>query len=395
MARDPIVIASIARTPMGSFQGSLASLTAPELGAAAIKASLERAAIEPDGVSEVIMGCVLPAGQGQAPARQAAIKAGIPVSVGATTINKMCGSGMKATMLGHDLITAGSGDIIVVGGLESMSNTPYLLPKARQGYRMGHSEVKDHMFMDGLEDAYEEGQLMGHFAENTAEKYQFSREAQDDFAIRSLQRGKKANEDGSFDAEMVPVTVATRKGEKIVGQDEQPFLANIEKIPTLKPAFRKNGTVTPANSSSISDGASSMVLMRRSVAEKRGVTPLAEIVAHSTFSQDPAWFTTAPVGAISSLFEKTGWCLRDIGLYEINEAFAVVTMAAIKEHGLDDDLVNIHGGACAMGHPVGSSGSRIICTLVGAMHKYDVDKGVAALCIGGGEATAVAVQKVD
>ena len=395
MARDPIVIASIARTPMGSFQGSLSLLTAPELGAAAIKASLERAAIEPDDVSEVIMGCVLPAGQGQAPARQAAIKAGIPVSVGATTINKMCGSGMKATMLGHDLITAGSGDIVVVGGLESMSNTPYLLPKARQGYRMGHSEVKDHMFMDGLEDAYEEGQLMGHFAENTAEKYQFSREAQDDFAIRSLQRGKKANEDGSFDAEMVPVTVATRKGEKTVAQDEQPFLANIEKIPTLKPAFRKNGTVTPANSSSISDGASSMVLMRRSVADKRGVTPLAEIVAHSTFSQDPAWFTTAPVGAISSLLEKTGWSTRDVGLYEINEAFAVVTMAAIKEHGLDDDLVNIHGGACAMGHPVGSSGSRIICTLVGAMHKYDVEKGVAALCIGGGEATAVAVQKVD
>lgn len=395
MARDPIVIASIARTPMGSFQGSLSLLTAPELGAAAIKASLERAAIEPDDVSEVIMGCVLPAGQGQAPARQAAIKAGIPVSVGATTINKMCGSGMKATMLGHDLITAGSGDIVVVGGLESMSNTPYLLPKARQGYRMGHSEVKDHMFMDGLEDAYEEGQLMGHFAENTAEKYQFSREAQDDFAIRSLQRGKKANEDGSFDAEMVPVTVATRKGEKTVAQDEQPFLANIEKIPTLKPAFRKNGTVTPANSSSISDGASSMVLMRRSVADKRGVTPLAEIVAHSTFSQDPAWFTTAPVGAISSLLEKTGWSTRDVGLYEINEAFAVVTMAAMKEHGLDDDLVNIHGGACAMGHPVGSSGSRIICTLVGAMHKYDVEKGVAALCIGGGEATAVAVQKVD
>ena len=395
MARDPIVIASIARTPMGSFQGSLSLLTAPELGAAAIKASLERAAIEPDDVSEVIMGCVLPAGQGQAPARQAAIKAGIPVSVGATTINKMCGSGMKATMLGHDLITAGSGDIVVVGGLESMSNTPYLLPKARQGYRMGHSEVKDHMFMDGLEDAYEEGQLMGHFAENTAEKYQFSREAQDDFAIRSLQRGKKANEDGSFDAEMVPVTVATRKGEKTVAQDEQPFLANIEKIPTLKPAFRKNGTVTPANSSSISDGASSMVLMRRSVADKRGVAPLAEIVAHSTFSQDPAWFTTAPVGAISSLLEKTGWSTRDVGLYEINEAFAVVTMAAMKEHGLDDDLVNIHGGACAMGHPVGSSGSRIICTLVGAMHKYDVEKGVAALCIGGGEATAVAVQKVD
>ena len=395
MEKDPIVIAGIARTPMGSFQGSLSSLTAPELGSVAIRSSLERSAIDPCDISEVIMGCVLPAGQGQAPARQASIKAGIPVDVGATTINKMCGSGMKATMLGHDLIRAGSANIAVVGGLESMSNTPYLLPKARQGFRMGHAEVKDHMFLDGLEDAYDQGQLMGHFAENTAEKYQFSREAQDDFAIRSLQRGKKANEDGSFDAEMVPVTVATRKGENTVAQDEQPFLANIEKIPTLKPAFRKNGTVTPANSSSISDGASSMVLMRRSVADKRGVTPLAEIVAHSTFSQDPAWFTTAPVGAISSLFEKTGWSVRDVGLYEINEAFAVVTMAAIKEHGLDDDLVNIHGGACAMGHPVGSSGSRIICTLVGAMHKYDVDKGVAALCIGGGEATAVAVQKVD
>jgi acetyl-CoA C-acetyltransferase len=395
MEKDPIVISSIARTPMGSFQGSLSSLTGPELGSVAIKASLERAAIEPSDVSEVIMGCVLAAGQGQAPARQAAINAGIPVDVGATTINKMCGSGMKATMLGHDLIRAGSANIVVVGGLESMSNTPYLLPKARQGFRMGHAEVKDHMFLDGLEDAYDEGQLMGHFAENTAEKYQFSREAQDTFAIRSLLRGKKANEDGSFDAEMVSVKVATRKGDKMVMQDEQPFSANIEKIPTLKPAFRKNGTVTAANSSSISDGASSMVLMRRSVADKRGIIPLAEIVAHSTFSHDPAWFTTAPVGAISSLFEKTGWSTREVGLYEINEAFAVVTMAAMKEHSLDDDRVNIHGGACAMGHPVGSSGSRIICTLVGAMHKHDVDKGVAALCIGGGEATAVAVQKVN
>ena len=395
MEKDPVVIASIARTPMGSFQGSLSSVAGPDLGSVAIKSSLERASIDPGDVSEVIMGCVLPAGQGQAPARQAAINAGIPVAVGATTINKMCGSGMKATMFGHDLVVAGSANIAVVGGLESMSNTPYLLPKARQGYRMGHAEVKDHMFLDGLEDAYAEGQLMGHFAENTAEKYQFSREAQDDFAIRSLERGKKANEDGSFDAEMAVVKVSSRKGDKIVEKDEQPFSANIEKIRGLKPAFRKNGTVTPANSSSISDGASAMVLMRRSEAEKRGIAPLAQIVSHSTFSQDPAWFTTAPVGAISSLFEKTGWSTRDVGLYEINEAFAVVTMAAMKEHGLNADQVNVHGGACAMGHPVGSSGSRIICTLVAAMQKYNVDKGVAALCIGGGEATAVAIQQVN
>ena len=395
MEKDPVVIASIARTPMGSFQGTLSSVTGPDLGSVAIKSSLERANIDPGDVSEVIMGCVLAAGQGQAPARQAAINAGIPVAVGATTINKMCGSGMKATMFGHDLVVAGSANIAVVGGLESMSNTPYLLPKARQGYRMGHAEVKDHMFLDGLEDAYAEGQLMGHFAENTAEKYQFSREAQDDFAIRSLERGKKANEDGSFDAEMAVVKVSSRKGDKIVEKDEQPFSANIEKIRGLKPAFRKNGTVTPANSSSISDGASAMVLMRRSEAEKRGIAPLAHIVSHSTFSQDPAWFTTAPVGAISSLFEKTGWSTRDVGLYEINEAFAVVTMAAMKEHGLNPDQVNVHGGACAMGHPVGSSGSRIICTLVAAMQKYNVDKGVAALCIGGGEATALAVQRVN
>ncbi|MBT06935.1 MAG: acetyl-CoA C-acyltransferase [Rhodospirillaceae bacterium] len=395
MEKDPVVIASIARTPMGSFQGTLSSVTGPDLGSVAIKSSLERANIDPGDISEVIMGCVLPAGQGQAPARQAAINAGIPVAVGATTINKMCGSGMKATMFGHDLVVAGSANIAVVGGLESMSNTPYLLPKARQGYRMGHAEVKDHMFLDGLEDAYAEGQLMGHFAENTAEKYQFSREAQDDFAIRSLERGKKANEDGSFDAEMAVVKVSNRKGDKIVEKDEQPFSANIEKIRGLKPAFRKNGTVTPANSSSISDGASAMVLMRRSEAEKRGITPLAQIVGHSTFSQDPAWFTTAPVGAIGSLFEKTGWSTGDVGLYEINEAFAVVTMAAMKEHGLNADQVNVHGGACAMGHPVGSSGSRIICTLVAAMQKYNVDKGVAALCIGGGEATAVAIQQVN
>ena len=395
MEKDPVVIASIARTPMGSFQGALSSVTGPDLGSVAIKSSLARASIDPGDVSEVIMGCVLPAGQGQAPARQAAIRAGVPVEVGATTINKMCGSGMKATMFGHDLITAGSASITVVGGLESMSNTPYLLPKAREGYRMGHAEVKDHMFLDGLEDVYDEGKLMGHFAENTAEKYQFSREAQDNFAIRSLGRGKKANEDGSFETEMTSVQVNSKKGNKTITRDEQPFSANIEKIPTLKPAFRKNGTVTPANSSSISDGASAMVLMRRSVAEKRGITPLAEIISHATFSHDPAWFTTAPVGAISALFDKTGWSVTDVGLYEINEAFAVVTMAAMKEHGLHEDQVNVHGGACAMGHPVGSSGSRIICTLVAAMKKYDVDKGIAALCIGGGEATAVALKKIN
>ena len=395
MTKDPIVIVGMARTPMGSFQGSLSSMSGPKLGSVAIKSALERAQVLNENVSEVIMGCVLPAGQGQAPARQAALGAGIPMDVGATTINKMCGSGMKATMFGHDLIVAGSANIAVVGGLESMSNAPYLLPKVRQGLRMGHAEVKDHMFIDGLEDAYDKGQLMGVFAENTAEKYQFTRESQDEFAIRSLKRGKKANEDGSFDAEMAPVTIKTRKEEVLVDRDEQPFSANLEKIPTLKPAFRKDGTVTAANSSSISDGASALVLMRRSEAEKRGITPLATIVAHATHSQAPEWFTTAPVGAISRLFKKTGWSKDEVGLFEINEAFAVVTMAAMREHGLSVEQVNVHGGACAMGHPVGSSGSRIICTLVGAMHKYDVSKGVAALCIGGGEATAVAIECVN
>ena len=395
MHEDPIVIAGMARTPMGSFQGSLASVSAPKLGSVAIESALGRAGVPPEDVSEVLMGCVLPAGQGQAPARQAAIGAKVPTSVGATTINKMCGSGMKATMLGCDLILAGSAEIAVTGGLESMSNTPYLLPKVRKGLRMGHSEVQDHMFTDGLEDAYDQGQLMGVFAENTAEKYQFSRESQDEFAIRSLRRGKLANEDGSFDAEMAPVTTRIRNHETIVSQDEQPFTANLDKIPTLKPAFRKNGTVTPANSSSISDGASALILMRRSQAEKRGLAPLAAIVAHATHSQDPAWFTTAPVGAISGVLKKTGWSKQDVDLFEINEAFAVVTMAAMKEHGLSTDQVNVHGGACAMGHPVGSSGSRIICTLVGAMQKYDVKKGIAALCIGGGEATAVAIERLD
>jgi len=394
MADDPIVIVGMARTPMGSFQGTLSAVPAAELGSVAISAALERAGVSTDDVNEVIMGCVLQAGQGQAPARQASIGAGIPNTVGATTINKMCGSGMKATMFGNDLIDAGSAGIVVSGGLESMTNAPYLLPKARGGFRMGHGEVKDHMFLDGLEDAYDKGKLMGVFAENTAEKYQFTREQQDQFAIRSLERGKKANEDGSFEAEMAPVTVKTRKGETVVDRDEQPFNAAIDKIPTLRPAFKKDGTVTAANSSSISDGASALVLMRRSEAEKRGLTPLATIRAHATNAHEPEWFTTAPVGAITKVLEKSGWSKDDVDLWEVNEAFAVVTMAAMKEHGLPAEKVNIHGGACAMGHPIGSSGSRIITTLIGGLQKHDLKRGVATLCIGGGEATAIAIERV-
>jgi acetyl-CoA C-acetyltransferase len=393
MAEDPIVIVGMARTPMGSFQGSLAAVSAADLGATAIGGALGRAGVATDDVEEVIMGCVLQAGQGQAPARQASIGAGIPNSVGATTINKMCGSGMKATMFAHDLIDAGSADVVVSGGLESMTNAPYLLPKARGGFRMGHGEVKDHMFLDGLEDAYDRGKLMGVFAENTAEKYQFTREQQDEFSIRSLGRGKTANEDGSFAAEMVPVTVKTRKGETVVDRDEQPFNASIDKIPTLRPAFKKDGTVTAANSSSISDGASALVLMKRSEAEKRGLTPLATIAAHATNAHEPEWFTTAPVGAITKVLDKAGWSKDEVDLWEINEAFAVVTMAAMKEHGLSADIVNIHGGACAMGHPIGSSGSRIITTLIGALQKNDLKKGIATLCIGGGEATAIAIER--
>jgi len=392
-AKDPIVIVGMARTPMGSFQGTLAAVSAADLGATAIQGALARAGVGADDVEEVIMGCVLQAGQGQAPARQASIGAGIPNTVGATTINKMCGSGMKATMFGHDLIDAGSADVVVTGGLESMTNAPYLLPKARGGFRMGHGEVKDHMFLDGLEDAYDRGTLMGVYAENTAEKYQFTRKQQDEFSIRSLGRGKAANEDGSFKAEMVPVTVKTRKGETVVDRDEQPFSASIEKIPTLRPAFKKDGTVTAANSSSISDGASALVLMRRSQAEKRGLTPLATIVAHATNAHAPEWFTTAPVGAITKVLDKAGWAKDEVDLWEINEAFAVVTMAAMKEHGLSADEVNVHGGACAMGHPIGSSGSRIITTLIGALQKNDLKKGIATLCIGGGEATAIAIER--
>ena len=391
--QDPIVIVGAARTPMGGFQGALSDATAPQLGASAIEAALGRAGVAGAEVDEVIMGCVLPAGLGQAPARQASLGAGIPDSVGCTTINKMCGSGMKAAMLGHDLIQAGSARIAVTGGLESMTNAPYLLDKARGGYRMGHGRVSDHMFLDGLEDAYETGRLMGSFAEETARHYQFSRETQDAFAIESLTRARRATEDGSFAGEIVPVTVKRRKGEMVVDVDEQPMSANLDKIPELKPAFAKDGTVTAANSSSISDGGAALVLMRRSEAEARGLSPLATIAGHASHAQAPAWFTTAPVGAIGKLLDGLGWTANAVDLYEVNEAFAVVTLAAMQELDLPHDKVNVHGGACALGHPIGCSGARIIVTLLAAMQKYDVTKGVASLCIGGGEATAVALER--
>ena len=393
-ASDPVVIVDGARTPMGSFQGTLKDITATALGAVAIEGALKRSGIAGEDVDEVIMGCVLPAGLGQAPARQAAHGAGIPWDAGCTTVNKMCGSGMKATMLAHDMLAAGVNEVMVAGGLESMTNAPYLMDKARAGLRMGHGKVWDHMFLDGLEDAYEPGRLMGAYAEDTAQHYQFTREAQDDFAITSLKRAKAANEDGSFDRETEPVTVRTRKGEVTVAQDEQPFNADLGKIPKLRPAFRKDGTVTPANSSSISDGASALVLTMQSEAEMRGLTPRARIVAHATHAQEPAWFTTAPVGAIDKVLEKAGWTKADVGLYEVNEAFAVVTMAAMKEHGLPHDIVNVHGGACALGHPIGASGARIIVTLLNAMEWKGVERGVASLCIGGGEATAIAIERL-
>jgi acetyl-CoA C-acetyltransferase len=394
MPNDPIVIVSAARTPMGGFQGELKGFAAPELGAAAIRAAVERAKVKPEQIDEVIMGCVLPAGQGQAPARQASLGAGLPLATGCTTINKMCGSGMKAAMLAHDLLAAGTNDIMVAGGMESMTNAPYLLPKARAGLRMGHGQVLDHMFYDGLEDAYDKGRLMGTFAEDCAGKYAFTREAQDNFAIASLQRAQQANKAGWFAWEITPLAIKAGKDEKFVEIDEQPFKANLEKIPTLKPAFRKDGTVTAANSSSISDGAAALVLMRRSTAEKRGLAPLAVVVAHSTHAQEPALFTTAPVGAIRKIYERTGWKASDVDLYEINEAFAVVTMAAMKEHGLPHEKVNVHGGACALGHPIGASGARIMVTLIGALRKYGAKRGIASLCIGGGEATAIALELV-
>jgi acetyl-CoA C-acetyltransferase len=392
MNTDPIVIVSAARTPMGGFQGELKGFAAPELGAAAIRAAVERAKIKPEDVQEVIMGCVLPAGQGQAPARQASLGAGLPLAAGCTTVNKMCGSGMKAAMLAHDELLAGSVEVIVARGMESMTNAPYLLPKARAGLRMGHGQVIDHMFYDGLEDAYDKGRLMGSFAEDCAQKYKFTREAQDAFAIASLQRAQKANKEGWFAWETTPLAIKAGKDEKFIETDEQPFKANLEKIPTLKPAFRKDGTVTAANSSSISDGAAALVLMRRSMAAKRGLAPLATIVGHATHAQEPGWFTTAPVGAMKKLLERTGWSAGQVDLYEVNEAFAVVAMAAMHDLGLPHEKVNVHGGACALGHPIGASGARILVTLIGALRKYGGKRGVASLCIGGGEATAMAIE---
>jgi acetyl-CoA C-acetyltransferase len=392
MTSNPVVIVSAARTPMGAFQGELKGFAAAELGAAAIRAAVERAGLKPEQVEEVIFGNCLMAGQGQAPARQAALGAGLPLGTGATTISKMCGSGMKAAMLCHDLLLAGSAEVAVAGGMESMTNAPYLLPKARGGYRMGHQQVMDHMFLDGLEDAYDKGRLMGSFAEDCAGSFGFTREAQDAFAIASLERAQQANRAGWFAWEIAPMVIKAGKEEKFIEADEQPFKANLDKIPSLKPAFRKDGTVTAANSSSISDGAAALVLMRRATADQLGLQPLATIVGHATHAQAPGLFTTAPVGAIRKLYDKTGWSSGDVDLFEINEAFAVVTMAAMQEHGLPHDKVNVHGGACALGHPIGASGARILVTLLGALRKYGGKRGVASLCIGGGEATALALE---
>ncbi len=394
---DPVVIVSVARTPIGAMMGELSGFAGHQLGSVAIKAAVERAGLKPEQVQEVIMGCVLPAGQGQAPARQATLGAGLPLSAVATTINKVCGSGMKATMMAHDQLLAGSVDVIVAGGMESMSNAPYLLPKARGGYRYGHSTVFDHMALDGLEDAYEKtanggGKSMGHYAEDTAAKYGFTREAQDAFAIESTRRALTANQDGSFDWEIAPVTVAGKGGEVQIAKDESPYKAKPEKIPSLKPAFKKDGTVTAATSSSISDGAAALVLMRASMADKLGLKPVAKVVGHATHAHEPGWFTTAPVGAIEKLYAKTGWNTDSVDLFEINEAFAVVTMAAMHDHKLPHEKVNVNGGACALGHPIGASGARVIVTLIGALKKRGLKRGVASLCIGGGEATALAVE---
>lgn len=388
MTQDSIVIVDFARTPQGNMKGIFKDIPAPKLGEVAIRAAIERAGIKPDQIDEVIMGCVLPAGQGQAPARQAAIFAGIPASVGAVTINKMCGSGMKATMLGHDSILAGTNEIVVTGGMESMTNAPYLLLKARNGYRLGHGQVYDHMFLDGLEDSYSKGQLMGCFAENTAQKYQFTREMQDEFATTSLVRAQTAIQNGSFKEEIMAVT--TKEG--IYDQDENPLVAKLDKIGQLKPAFSKDGTVTAANSSSISDGAAALVLMRESKAKALGLTPKARIVGHATFSQEPEWFTTAPAGSIRNLLNKINWSLDQVDLFEINEAFAVVTMATMHDLNIPHDKVNIHGGACAIGHPVGATGARILATLISALRLKGKKRGIASLCIGGGEATAMAVE---
>lgn len=393
MSNDPIVIVSAKRTPIGAFQGSLSGAQSPELGATAIRGAVEAAAIKGEDVNEVFMGCVLPAGLGQAPARQAALGAGLPMSTGCVTLNKVCGSGMKTVMIGADMITAGVADVIVAGGMESMTNAPYILPNARGGMRMGHGTVLDHMFLDGLQNPYDK-QMMGAFGDQCATKYGFSREAQDEFSTESVKRAQTSVAEGRFREEIVPVTVKHRKGETVVEQDEEPARCNIEKIPTLRAAFSKEGTVTAASSSSISDGAAALVLMRESEATKRGLKPLAKIVGHSTHAQEPEWFTTAPVGAITSVLKRVGWSAAEVDLYEINEAFAVVAMAAMKEHDLSHEKVNVNGGACALGHPIGASGARLIVTLLHALKARNLKKGVASLCIGGGEATAVAVEMV-
>jgi acetyl-CoA C-acetyltransferase len=389
---ENIVITGAVRTPMGGFQGALSAASAVQLGAAAVSAAVARSQLAGDDIDEVLMGCVLPAGQGQAPARQAALGGGLPLATGCTTINKMCGSGMKATMLAHDLLRAGTNRVMLAGGLESMSNAPYLLTRARGGMRMGHGQVYDHMFLDGLEDAYDKGKLMGVFAENTADRYGFTRAQQDEFAITSLRRAQAAIDSGAFVDEITAVQLQTRKGEITVDTDEQPFNANIDKIPELRPAFRADGTVTAANSSSISDGAAALVLMPESEAERRGVRPMAVIRAHATHAQEPAWFTTAPVGAIKKVLEAANWSTDEVNLFEINEAFAVVTMAAMADLGLDHEKVNVNGGACALGHPIGASGARIIVTLIHALQRRGLKKGIAGLCIGGGEATAIALE---
>jgi len=391
---DPVVIASYARTPMGGMQGVFSDVAAPLLGAAAVRAAVERAGIAGADVDQIIMGCVLPAGQGQAPGRQAAIHAGLGEHVTATTINKMCGSGMQAAMMAHDTLLAGSADVIVAGGMESMTNAPYLLPKHRGGARLGHDVVNDSMFLDGLEDAYDPGRLMGTFAEEAAQEYQFTREFQDEYAIRSLNLARAAGENGAFAREIAPVTVKGRKGESLVDTDEQPSRANPEKIPTLRPAFAKDGTVTAANSSSISDGAAALVMCRASTAEKLGITPVARVVAHASHAHEPARFTTAPVFATRKLMEKIGWTMDDVDLFEVNEAFAVVALIAERDLGIPRDKLNVNGGACALGHPIGASGARIIATLLGALETRDLKRGVASICIGGGEATAIALERM-
>ena len=390
--QDPVVIVGVARTPMGGFQGDFKGLSAPQLGAAAIQAAVERASVSSQDVQELLFGCVLSAGLGQAPARQAALGAGLDKSTRCTTLNKMCGSGMEATILAHDRLLAGSADVVVAGGMESMSNAPYLLDRARSGYRMGHGRVLDHMFLDGLEDAYERGRLMGTFAEDCAQAHGFTRQAQDDFAVASLTRAQQAIIEGSFSAEIVPVQITVGKEQRVVSQDEQPPKANLAKIPTLKPAFREGGTVTAANSSSISDGAAALVLMRQSEAQKRGLKPLAVVHGHAAFADEPGLFPTAPVGAINALMSKTGWSVDEVDLFEINEAFAVVSLVTMSALKIPHDKVNIYGGACALGHPIGASGARILVTLLSALRQNNLKQGVAAICIGGGEATAIAVE---